>query len=71
MDIECYKRRLNLITDDVIFYCVCVVKLNKSLAVLFHTSFKVVAIIVETKFNTNKCLTNNDAIFNVRFFESL
>lgn len=46
------------------------VKLNKSMAVLFHTSFTVVAIIVEAKFNTNKCLTNNDTIFNVRFFES-
>ena len=34
------------------YFTVCVcgeVKLNKSLAVLFHTSFTVVAIIVETK----------------------
>lgn len=53
------------------YILLCVVKLNKSLEVLYHTSITVVAIIVETKFNTNKCLTNNDAIFNVRLFESL
>ena len=56
----------------MLYFTVCdEVKLNKSLAALFHTSFTVVSIIVETKFNTNKCLTNNDAIFNVRLLESL